>query len=58
MQQIKSSEIATEQGREIKLAMMQQNVLAVTALRENTQLINPELGNIDGTYHEFLKAII
>lgn len=45
------------QGRERKLVEMHQNVLQVTAARDNTVQITPILGDIDYTYHEFLLAI-
>ena len=44
-------------GRELKLAEMYQNMLAVTALRTQTVQIQPELGDLEGTYQHFLSAI-
>lgn len=43
-------------GRELKLAEMYQNVLAVTALRPQTIQIQPRLEDIEGTYQKFLSA--
>jgi len=44
-------------GRELKLTEMYQNMLAVTALRPQTIQIQPELGDIEGTYYQLLSAI-
>lgn len=44
-------------GRELRLTEMHHNMLAVTALRPQTIQIRPELGDVDGTYQQFLAAI-
>lgn len=44
-------------GRELWLEKMYHNVLATTALRTKSVIIQPQLGDIDDTYRQLLEAL-